>query len=156
MTPEAQLLILGITLPDPNMLGGNYVSAKTVGQVVYLSGVISTEDGRVLTGTASSDADIEPGYHAARCCALSHLAVLRHHLGSLNCIAEVISVNGYVNAAPGFVDPPKIINGYSDLLVQVFGEAGRHVRAAVGVSALPRNCLVECQMTVRLHAQTGL
>jgi enamine deaminase RidA (YjgF/YER057c/UK114 family) len=76
--------------------------------------------------------------------------VLKRELGSLDRVAEVISVNGYVNAAPGFADSPAVINGASDLLVDVFGEAGRHVRAAVGVSALPRNALVEIQMTVRV------
>jgi enamine deaminase RidA (YjgF/YER057c/UK114 family) len=78
------------------------------------------------------------------------LAVLKRELGSLSRVAEVLTVNGYVNAAPGFADSPAVINGASDLLVRVFGEAGRHVRAAVGVSALPRNALVELQMTVRV------
>jgi enamine deaminase RidA (YjgF/YER057c/UK114 family) len=78
------------------------------------------------------------------------LAVLRRELGSLDRIAEILSVNGYVNAAPGFGDSPAVVNGASDLLVQVFGEPGRHVRAAVGVSALPRNALVEVQMSVRV------
>jgi enamine deaminase RidA (YjgF/YER057c/UK114 family) len=83
-------------------------------------------------------------------CALAQLAAIRKHVGSLDEIAEVVSVNGYVNAAAGFADSPKVINGCSDLLVEVFGEAGRHVRAAVGVSALPRNALVEVQMVVRI------
>jgi len=78
------------------------------------------------------------------------LAVLKRELGSLDKIAEVVSVNGYVNAAPGFPDSPAVINGASDLFVQLFGEAGRHVRAAVGLNALPRNALVELQMTVRV------
>jgi enamine deaminase RidA (YjgF/YER057c/UK114 family) len=77
--------------------------------------------------------------------------VLRRELGSLDRVIEIITVNGYVNAAPGFGDSPAIINGASDLLVEVFGEAGRHVRAAIGVSALPRNALVELQMTVRVQ-----
>ena len=78
------------------------------------------------------------------------MAVLKRELGSLDRVAEVLTVNGYVNAAPGFANAPEIINGASDLLVQVFGEAGRHVRAAVGLNALPRNALVEIQMTVRV------
>ena len=76
--------------------------------------------------------------------------MLRRELGTLDRVAEVLTVNGYVNAVPGFADSPAIINGASDLLVEVFGEAGRHVRAAVGVNALPRNALVEVQMTVRV------
>jgi enamine deaminase RidA (YjgF/YER057c/UK114 family) len=93
---------------------------------------------------------IEEGYYAARACALTQLAALRRELGSLDRVAEVVSVTGYVNAVTGFADAPAVINGASDLLVEVFGESGRHVRAALGVSALPRNALVELQMSVRV------
>ena len=151
-TPEQKLASLGITLPQLPAPGGNYVSAKRVGDIVYLSGVISTGPGGVITGTAGARSTVEDGYAAARACALTQLAVLRRELGSLDLVAEVLTVNGYVNAAPGFADPPAVINGASDLLVEVFGEAGRHVRAAMGVSALPRNALVEIQMTVRVKA----
>jgi len=120
------------------------------GPIVYLSGVISTGPDGIITGIAGLDRSIEEGYAAARACALTQLAVLKRDLGSLDRVAEVLTVNGYVNAAPGFPDSPAIINGASDLLVQVFGEAGRHVRAAVGLNALPRNALVELQMTVRV------
>jgi enamine deaminase RidA (YjgF/YER057c/UK114 family) len=106
----------------------------------------------VITGTAGAGSSVEQGYAAARACTLTQLAVLKRELGSLDRVAEVISVNGYVNAVSGFAESPAIINGASDLLVEVFGEAGRHVRAAVGVSALPRNALVEIQMTVRVKA----
>ena len=150
-TPEENLAALGIELPQPPSPGGNYVSAKRVGEVIYLSGVISTHAGGVITGTAGADRTIEEGYAAAQACALTQLAVLRRELGSLDRVAEVLAVNGYVNAAPGFGDSPAIVNGASDLLVKVFGDAGRHVRAAVGVSALPRNALVELQMSVRVH-----
>jgi enamine deaminase RidA (YjgF/YER057c/UK114 family) len=149
-SPEEKLAALGLTLPALPAPGGNYVSAKRVGAVVYLSGVISTGPGGIITGTAGIDRTIEEGYAAAAACALTQLAVLKRELGSLDSIIEFISVNGYVNAAPGFADSPAIINGASDLLVRVFGDAGRHVRAAVGVSALPRNALVELQMTVRI------
>jgi enamine deaminase RidA (YjgF/YER057c/UK114 family) len=149
-SPEEKLAALGLTLPALPAPGGNYVSAKRVGAVVYLSGVISTGPGGIITGTAGIDRTIEDGYAAAAACALTQLAVLKRELGSLDSIIEFISVNGYVNAAPGFADSPAIINGASDLLVRVFGDAGRHVRAAVGVSALPRNALVELQMTVRI------
>jgi enamine deaminase RidA (YjgF/YER057c/UK114 family) len=149
-TPEQKLAALGLTLPQLPMPGGNYVSAKRVGEVVYLSGVISAGPEGVLTGTAGAGSTLEQGYAAARACALTQLAVLKRELGSLGQVAEVLTVNGYVNAAPGFGDSPAVINGASDLLVEVFGEAGRHVRAAVGVSALPRNALVEIQVTVRV------
>ena len=118
--------------------------------MLYLSGVISTGPEGVIAGTAGQDRTIEEGYAAARACALTQLAVLKRELGSLDRVAEVLTVNGYVNVALGFADSPAVVNGASDLLVLVFGEAGRHVRAAVGVSALPRNALVEIQMTVRV------
>ena len=149
-SPEKTLAALGISLPSPPAPGGNYVAAKRVGAVVYLSGVISSNSEGVIAGTAGVDRSIEDGYAAARACALTQLAVLKRELGSLDNVAEVLTVNGYVNAAPGFPDSPAIVNGASDLLVSVFGEAGRHVRVAVGLSALPRNALVELQMTVRV------
>jgi enamine deaminase RidA (YjgF/YER057c/UK114 family) len=151
-SPEQNLSNLGLTLPQLPAPGGNYVSAKRVGQVVYLSGVISSGPDGVISGTAGAGRTVEEGYAAARACAFTQLAVLRRELGSLDHVAEVLTVSGYVNAAPGFGDSPAVINGASDLLVEVFGEAGRHVRAAVGVSALPCNALVEIQMTVRVKA----
>jgi enamine deaminase RidA (YjgF/YER057c/UK114 family) len=151
LSPQQNLAALGYTLPPAPAPGGNYVSAKQVGSIVYLSGVISLGTEGVITGTAGLDRSIEDGYAAARACALTQLAVLKSELGSLDRVAEVLTVNGYVHAAPVFADSPAVINGASDLLVQVFGEAGRHVRAAVGVSALPRNALVEIQMTVRVR-----
>jgi enamine deaminase RidA (YjgF/YER057c/UK114 family) len=150
LSPEQILANLGYQLPLPPPLGGNYVPAKRVGNIVYLSGSVSMGPDGFITGTAGLDRSIEEGYAAARACALTQLAVLKHALGSLDQVAEVLTVNGYVNAADGFPDSPAVINGASDLLVQVFGEAGRHVRAAVGLNALPRNALVEIQMTVRV------
>jgi len=150
--PEENLAALGLALPPPPSPGGNYVSAKRVGEIVFLAGAISTDSDGVITGTAGVDSTIEQGYLAAQSCALTQLAVLKRELGSLERVAEVLTVNGYVNAAQGFADSPAVINGASDLLVKVFGEAGRHVRAAVGVSALPRHALVEIQMSVRVKA----
>jgi enamine deaminase RidA (YjgF/YER057c/UK114 family) len=151
LSADRNLAALGYTLPPAPAPGGNYVSAKQVGSIVYLSGVISTGTEGIITGIAGLDRSIDEGYAAARACALTQLAVLKRELGSLDRVAEVLTVNGYVSAAPGFSDSPAVINGASDLLVQVFGEAGWHVRAAVGVSALPRNALVEIQMTVRVR-----
>jgi enamine deaminase RidA (YjgF/YER057c/UK114 family) len=147
---EARLVELGIVLPALPSAGGNYVPAKTVGRMVFLSGVISIGTDGVITGTVGAARTIEQGYAAARACSLTHLAVLKRHLGSLDAVKSIVSVNGYVNAVAGFADSPAVINGASDLLVEVFGEAGRHVRAAIGVSALPRNALVEVQMTVEI------
>jgi enamine deaminase RidA (YjgF/YER057c/UK114 family) len=150
LTPEQRLAALNLALPPVPAPGGNYVPAKRVGNIVYLSGAISTGPDGVITGMAGAGSSIEEGYRAARACALSQLALLKRELGSLDQVAEVLTVNGYVNAAAGFGDSPAIINGASDLLVEVFGDPGRHVRAALGVSALPRNALVELQMTVRV------
>ena len=150
-TAEEKLAELDLALPTPPAPGGNYVSAKRVGTVMYLAGVISSGPDGVIAGVAGGDRTVDEGYAAARACALTQLAVLRRELGTLDAIAEVLTVNGYVNAVAGFAESPAVINGASDLLVQVFGEAGRHVRAAVGVCALPRNALVELQMTVRVN-----
>ena len=148
---DARLQNLGLALPASPAAGGNYVPAKTLGRIVYLAGVISTGLDGVLSGTVGANRTTDEGYAAARACALTQLAVLKQQLGSLDKIKQIVSVNGYVNAVPGFGDSPKVINGASDLFVEVFGESGRHVRAAIGVSALPRNALVEIQMTVELE-----
>ena len=148
---EERLRELRFNLPALAAPGGNYLPAKTVGNIVYLAGVISTNAEGVITGTVGVDRTIEEGYAAARACALTQLAVLQRHLGSLDALKSIVSVNGYVNASPGFQDSPKVINGASDLFIEIFGEAGRHVRAAIGVSALPRHALVELQMTVEVE-----
>ena len=147
---HGKLAKLGYTLPPPPKPGANYVPAKTVGRMVYLAGVVAIIDGAFVTGTVGAGRTVEEGYEAARACALTQLAVLKQHLGSLDPVKQIVGVNGYVNAVPGFEDSPKVINGASDLLIEVFGEAGRHVRAAIGVSALPRYALVEVQMTVEI------
>jgi len=131
--PEARIRELGIDLPAPSAPGGNYVSAKTVGAIVYLSGAISTDASGVVTGTVGVNRTVEEGYAAARACALTQLSVLQRHLGSLDTIKNIVTVNGYVNCVAGFADSPKVING-----------------ASVGVTALPRNALVELQISVQI------
>jgi enamine deaminase RidA (YjgF/YER057c/UK114 family) len=150
MTPYAALEQLDLKLPAPPAPGGNYCSAKTVGNLVYLAGVISQDESGVISGTAGLDRSIDEAYAAARSCALLHLAVLERHLGSLEKVKSIVSINGYVNSVAGFADSPKCINGASDLLMAVFGASGRHVRAAIGVSGLPRHALVELQMVVEI------
>ena len=147
---EARLTELGVILPALPPPGGNYLPARTVGPMVYLAGVISINAGEVITGTVGAGRTIEEGYAAARACAISQLAVLATHLGSLDQVKNIVTVNGYVNAIAGFPDSPKVINGASDLFVEIFGDAGRHARTAIGVPALPRNALVELQMTVEV------
>lgn len=150
MDPLDALQQLGLALPPPPAPGGNYTSAKTAGNIVYLSGVISQTADGILTGTVGLDRSIDEGYAAARACALLQLAVLHGHLGTLSKVRGILTVNGYVNSVAGFADSPKVINGPSDLFISVLGEAGRHVRAAIGVSGLPRHALVELQMTVEV------
>ena len=150
LDPYAALQKLDLTLPAAPAPGGNYCSAKTTGNLVFLAGVVSQTADGIITGIAGADRSVEDGYAAARSCALLQLAVLEKHLGSLTKIRGIVSINGYVNSIPGFADSPKVINGASDLFLAVFGEPGRHVRAAIGVSGLPRNALVELQMTVEI------
>jgi len=149
---HARLAKLGCTLPPPPKPGANYIPARTVGRMVYLAGVVSIIDGAFVTGTVGAGRTIDEAYAAARACALTQLAVLHQHLGSLDKISRIVTLNGYVNAVPGFEDSPQVIDGASDLLIEIFGDAGRHVRAAIGVSALPHNALVELQMTVEIEA----
>jgi enamine deaminase RidA (YjgF/YER057c/UK114 family) len=150
MSAEAKLMELGYSLPQLPAPGGNYLPAKVVGNLVFLSGVISSNENGVMTGVVGPEKSMEEAYAAAQRCALTHLAILRQTLGSLDRVKQIVSVNGYVNTVSGFGDSPKVINGASDLLVEVFGESGRHVRAALGVAALPRNAMVELQMTVEI------
>lgn len=147
---EARIVERGIVLPEPPTVGGNYVACRTVGHMVYLAGVISTNSNGVISGTVGVNRSVQEGYMAARACALTQLAVLRKHLGSLDVVKSIVSINGYVNCVAGFADTPKVMNGASDLIFEIFGDAGQHVRAAVGVSALPRNATVEIQMMVEI------
>jgi enamine deaminase RidA (YjgF/YER057c/UK114 family) len=143
---------LGITLPNPPPPGGNYLPFRRVGTLLYLPGTIASRDGQLqFAGKVGVDLTLEQGYEAARLCALNLLACVQAATGSLDAVRQVISVNGYVNCPPGFADSPKVINGASDLLVGLYGDAGRHVRAAVGVAGLPLNSAVEVQMLVELH-----
>jgi enamine deaminase RidA (YjgF/YER057c/UK114 family) len=147
---EARIAALGHKLPELPSPGGNYLSAKIVGNIIYLAGVVSSDEKGVMTGIVGQNRTIEEGYKAARHCALTQLAVIKQALGSLDRVRQIVTVNGYVNTISGFADSPAVINGASDLLIAIFGESGRHVRAAVGVAALPRNAMVELQMTAEI------
>ena len=150
-TRLARLQELGHVLPQPPPPGGNYLPFRRVGSLLYLPGVISSRDGDVVyRGKVGVDLTLEQGYAAAQLCALNLLACVQAATGSLDSVRQVVSVNGYVNCASGFPDSPKVINGASDLLVALWGDAGRHVRAAIGVAGLPVNAAVEVQMVVEL------
>lgn len=126
------------------------MSAKTLGPLGYLAGAISANASGVVTGTVGIDRTIKEGYAAARCCALTQLSVLQKHLASLDSVKNIVGVTGYANSVADFADSPKVMDGASDLFVEIFGEAGRHLRTAIGVSALPRNALVELQVIVEI------
>lgn len=151
MTAEQRLAELGVVLPPAPAPGGNYVPARQAGSLLFLAGVISADEHGVLTGTVGAERSIDEGRYAARCCALRQLAIIRQTLGTLDRVEQIVNVNGYVNTIAGFADSPTIINGASDLLVEVFGESGRHARAAIGVTALPRHAIVELQMVVAVR-----
>ncbi|MBV9873839.1 MAG: RidA family protein [Verrucomicrobia bacterium] len=151
---ESILESLGLTLSAAAAPGGNYASYVRWGDLLFLAGVISARDGEVISGTVGVDKSIEEGYDAAQCCALSELATIKHALGSLDQVERIVSVNGYVNSVPGFAESPKVINGASDLFIKIYAERGLHARAAIGVSGLPRNALVEIQMVVGVKRET--
>ena len=145
-----KLHALGETLPEPPPPGGNYVPYRRVGSMLYLAGTISVSASEITTGKAGIDRTIEDAYTAAKICALNHLATIQEALGSLDGVKQIVTLNGYVNSAPDFGDPPLCINGASDLFVALYGDAGRHARAAIGVASLPKNALVEVQMSLEV------
>ena len=142
---EDNLVRLGIVLPVAATPAANYVPARKVGSQVYISGQVPSEGGKdKYTGKLGSDFSVEEGQAAARLCAINILAQLKHALdGDLDRVVGVVRLGGFVNAEPDFKDHPKVLNGASDLMVEVFGDAGRHARAAVGCYSLPRNVPVE-------------
>src|SRR5919198_6315360 len=135
---EDKLASLGITLPSAPAPAGSYVPVVITHNLAFVAGQIPAESGQVkFKGKVGRDISIEAGHQAARLCTINALAQLKSALGSLDRIKHVVKVTGFVNCDPSFADQPKVVNGASDLLVQVFGENGRHARAAVGVSSLP-------------------
>ena len=145
MTNAAQRLAeLGIDLPDAPAPVANYVPVVRSGSLLYLSGQISIGPGGLIKGKLGADLAIDQGVAAARACAINLIAQAKAALGGdLNRIMRIVKLNGFVNCTPDFQDQPKVINGASDLFVAVFGEAGRHARAAVGAPSLPLGAAVE-------------
>jgi enamine deaminase RidA (YjgF/YER057c/UK114 family) len=141
------------TLPTPAQPIGSYVPVVQVGNVLFTSGALPVKDGKLEhTGAVGSySVSLEKGREAARLCAINCLGNLRAYLGGLDRIKRIIKLTGFVNSAPVFYEQPAVINGASDLLVELFGEQGRHARSAVGVSALPMNASVELEMIVEVH-----
>ena len=141
-----RLAELGIELPSAPAPAGNYVPAMQVGKLLYLSGAICLVKGEMThTGKIGKTRDIAYGQAAARVCALNLLAVVRDQIGDLDKISRIIQLNGFVNGIPGFAESPAVINAASDTLVEILGDRGRHTRAAVAVTGLPKDSSVEIQ-----------
>ena len=152
--PEAKLADLGIELPEVSPPVANYVNAVRTGNLLFLAGKGPNKpEGGYVTGKLGADLSVEDGYEAARLTGIAQLAVLKAELGNLNKVKRIVKVLGMVNSAPDFGDQPEVVNGYSDLMVEVFGDRGKHARAAVGMGALPRNIAVEVEMIVEVFEE---
>lgn len=145
-SPEARLDSMGISLPEVKQPVANFVKWRQVGNLLFLSG-----EGSEVKGTLGSDLTVEEGYDAARGTGIKILATLKAATGDLSRIKQFVKVHGMVNSLPDFYDQPQVINGFSDLMVEVFGEKGKHARAAVGHATLPFNIAVEIEVIVELE-----
>lgn len=146
---EQLLESLGYQLAEASAAAGNYLPYRISGNQLFLSGVLPLVNGAIShTGKVGRDQSEESAYEAARNCVLTALPNIKAALGSLDRVSQILLVNGFVNGIEGFENAPKVINGASDFLVELFGEAGRHARAAVSVSGLPLNVTVELQITL--------
>lgn len=151
-TPEAKLAALGLTLPKTNTPIANYVPAVRTGNLVFLSGHLPYDaDGKIIAGKVGRDIDEKAANSAARATALALLASLKREIGELSKVKRIVKVSGFVNGTDDFKAQPAIMNGCSDLLVAVFGESGKHARAALGMASLPRGAVVEIEMIVEVQ-----
>lgn len=153
MSIEARLSELGITLPQAAAPVASYVPVVIHGDLAYVSGQVSFVDGELFKGRLGEDVSLEDGIKAARGCGLMILAQLKAALGSLDRVERVVKLGGFVNSTPDFTDQPKVVNGASDLMLEVFGELGKHARAAVGVPSLPLGVAVEVDAVVAVKGE---
>jgi enamine deaminase RidA (YjgF/YER057c/UK114 family) len=152
MNPESKLAELGLELPGSPAAGGNYLPYVRTGDLLYCAGTISSMGGVMThTGQVGASQTVETGYESAKICALNTLANIKAAIGSLDKVVKLVYVGGYVNAVSGFDNSPAVINGASDLFVAVFGDAGRHARAAVAVAGLPKDSTVEIQVIAEVR-----
>lgn len=153
-TPEEKLKALNIELPAVKAPIANYVPAVRTGNLLYLSGTgPSDANGNPITGKVGRDLTVEEGQKAARAVAIAQIAVLKKELGELSRVKRIVKVLGMVQCIDTFTEQPKVINGFSDLMVEVLGEKGKHARSAVGMSSLPRNIAVEVEPIVELEEE---
>jgi enamine deaminase RidA (YjgF/YER057c/UK114 family) len=151
-SPEDRLAALGLTLPTPNAPVANYVPFVRVGDLVHISGQVSVDASGGIRGVVGEDVDFDTAVKAARICALNLIAQMKAACdGDLSRLVRVVKLGGFVQAGPAFFDIPKVVNGCSDLMVEVFGDAGRHARSAVGVYRLPMNFAVEVDAVVQVR-----
>lgn len=146
-----KLAELGLTLPEPAAPVASYVPVVISGGMAYVSGQVSFVGGELLKGRLGEDVSLEDGVRAAQGCGLMILAQLKAALGSLDRVERIVKLGGFVNSAAGFTDQPKVVNGASDLMVAVLGEAGKHARSAVGVPSLPLGVAVEVDAIVAVR-----
>ncbi|MBM0170703.1 RidA family protein [Altererythrobacter sp. C41] len=151
MSIEAKLAELGITLPEAAAPVASYVPVVVAGGLAHVSGQLPFIDGKLVTGRLGEDVALDQGAAAARACGLMILAQLKAALGSLDRVEQIVKLGAFVNSAGDFTDQPKVANGVSDLMLEVFGDAGRHARAAVGVPALPLGAAVEVDAIVAVR-----
>lgn len=152
MMVEERLQSLGYQLPECPTPAGIYIPGKVAGNILYTAGQVPVVNGVIkYPGKLGRDLTLEEGYEAARICALNGLAAAKATVGSLDRIAGVVKVAGYVNSAPGFKDQPKVLNGASELLVKLFGESGKHARSALTANELSRDAAVEIEFIFQLH-----
>ena len=153
MTPDENIEKLKIKLPDAKAPVGNYVATKTSGKLLFVSGQISiNSNGELIKGKVGKDLDTEAGYEAAKRCALSIVAQVKKACANdLSKVKSCIKLTGFVNSTDGFTDQPKVINGASDLIASIFGEAGMHTRAAVSTNSLPLGVSVEVDAIFELN-----
>ena len=151
MTAETKLAKLGLTLPAAAAPVAAYVPVVIAGGLAYVSGQVSFVDGQLVKGRLGEDVSLEQGIAAAQGCGLMILAQLKAALGSLDRVERVVKLGAFINSAADFTDQPKVANGASELMVAVFGDAGKHARAAVGVPCLPLGCAVEVDAIVAVR-----
>ena len=150
---EPRLKELGIALPAAPKPVANYIPAVRAGDLLFTSGVLPMKEGRLAyEGKLGKELTVEQGREAARLAVLNALAVVKQELGSLDKVARVVRLTGHVASAPGFVQQPAVLNGASDLLVAIFGEVGRHTRAALGAAELPLNSPIELELIVQVRS----
>jgi len=148
---DKRLLELGITIPDIQPPLANYVPAKRSGNLVFTAGQVCALGGKIIKGKLGREIDLETGKEATRLCMINCLAAIKKLLGSLNDIKEIIAVHGLINSVPEFSGQADVMNGASDLIVQIFGQNGRHTRTAVGVASLPHDFAASVYIIVEVN-----